>query len=157
MRTILILLLIAFSGAASQDKLTSVDSLHWLAGCWEGSFRDGDFVITEVWMKPLGGTMLSMARTVVNGETKQIEFIRVQRAADGGIEYIADPSSQARATFRLIRHDNMRAVFENPEHDYPQRIIYTRISPDSLLGRIEGIVNGKERSSDFPYRKTACD
>lgn len=49
------------------------------------------------------------------------------------------------------------AVFENPNHDFPQRIIYRLVTVDSLVARIEGRIDGKERSSDFPYRRARCE
>jgi len=134
----------------------SMDSLGWMAGCWEGSFPNGR-TVSEQWMKPAGNVMMGMSRTVKNGKTVAYEFIRLEQSEDGTIRYIARPSNQPEATFTLILHENQKAVFENPQHDFPQRIIYERISGDSLVARIEGTISGKERKSDFPYRKTVCD
>jgi hypothetical protein len=48
-------------------------------------------------------------------------------------------------------------VFENPAHDFPQRIIYRRLSPDSLVARIEGPgPNNTTRGIDFPMRRVNC-
>jgi hypothetical protein len=46
-------------------------------------------------------------------------------------------------------------VFENPAHDFPQRIRY-RASGAALQARIEGTMNGKTRGIDFPYTRTNC-
>ena len=46
-------------------------------------------------------------------------------------------------------------VFENPKHDFPQRIRY-RLKGDTLHARIEGTINGKERAIDFPYQRASC-
>jgi hypothetical protein len=46
-------------------------------------------------------------------------------------------------------------IFENPTHDYPQRVGYQR-DGDSLLAWIDGTANGKSRRVDFPYRRVAC-
>jgi hypothetical protein len=43
------------------------------------------------------------------------------------------------------------AVFENPGHDFPQRIIYRR-EGDSLIARIEGEVDGRRRSAQWEWR-----
>jgi hypothetical protein len=51
--------------------------------------------------------------------------------------------------------DESTVVFENPAHDYPQRVAYTR-KGDSLLAWIDGTVSGKSRRVDFPYRRVAC-
>ncbi|MGH8854313.1 MAG: hypothetical protein ACREWI_08545 [Telluria sp.] len=43
-------------------------------------------------------------------------------------------------------------MFENPAHDFPQRIIYRRVGDTGLHARIEG----KGKGIDFPMRRTAC-
>jgi hypothetical protein len=47
-------------------------------------------------------------------------------------------------------------VFENLEHDFPQRVGYRRAGADSVLAWIEGTVDGKTRRVDFPYRRAVC-
>jgi len=44
------------------------------------------------------------------------------------------------------------AVFENPDHDFPQRVIYRRCDAD-LCARIEGTVGGQVRGMDWRYRR----
>ncbi len=133
----------------------SIDSLGWMAGCWEGFFLNGR-TVSEQWMKPAGNVMMGMSRTVRDGKTTEYEFIRLEQSEDGAIRYIARPSNQAEAAFTLVLLQGRKAVFENPQHDFPQRIIYERISGDSLVARIEGTINGKQRWADFPYRRTSC-
>ena len=55
-------------------------------------------------------------------------------------------------TLKEISDDGKRFVFEN-RHDFPQRVIYHFKSKSTLDARIEGIVEGKERSSDFHFTK----
>ena len=47
-------------------------------------------------------------------------------------------------------------VFENPDHDFPQRIIYRLGDNGALLGRIEGNSEGQEVAVDFPMTRTKC-
>jgi hypothetical protein len=47
-------------------------------------------------------------------------------------------------------------VFENPQHDFPQRVGYERKGGDALLAWIEGTRNGQTRRVEFPYRRVAC-
>lgn len=131
----------------------NIEQLSWISGCWEG--RGPNRVYNEQWMKPDGGLMMGMSRTVVGGKATEFEFLQI-RQQDAGIFYIAKPSGQAEASFKLIRGSDREAVFENPAHNFPQRIIY-RLQPDgSLLARIEGKTNGAERGIDFPMKRTAC-
>src|SRR5262245_1825543 len=131
----------------------SVDQLGWISGCWEG--RDTNRVYTEEWMKPEGGLMLGMSRTIVGGKATEFEFLQIRQQGTD-IFYVAKPSGQAEGSFKLIRHSKREAVFENPTHDFPQRIIY-RLQPDgSMTARIQGKMNDSERGIDFPMKRVSC-
>jgi len=43
-------------------------------------------------------------------------------------------------------------VFENPEHDFPQRILY-RLDGGMLHARIEGVVDGEPLSSEWTWSR----
>ena len=129
----------------------TIDSLAWLAGTW--SFERNGRVVTEQWMKPAGGTMLGMSHTVANGKTVEYEFIVIRADAAGDLCYVAKPSGQPEASFKLVRVTAREAVFENPAHDYPQQVSYTLQDDGTLLAAIDGARNGKARRVEFPYRK----
>lgn len=44
-------------------------------------------------------------------------------------------------------------VFENPQHDFPQIIAYTKITSDSLIAEISGTKNGQKRKQTFPMKR----
>jgi hypothetical protein len=138
-----------------QTQRYDLDSLAWLGGCWNGG---GDTrVYQEHWMKPSGKTMLGMSRNVANGRTVEYEFLRLHEEANGEIFYTAHPSGQNETSFKLVKLKEGEAVFENPEHDFPQRIIYKLEDNGSLNARIEGKSKGKERGVDFPMKRVACE
>lgn len=142
--------------ALSQDAKPKIDDLQWMAGCWELSVPQRNMTIAEHWMKPAGGTLIGMGRTVVGGKTVSWEALRVV-AGDAGIDYIAKPSSSKEETeFRLVKWSATEAIFENPEHDFPQRIIYRKGSSEELFARIEGNRNGKVSGMDIPMKRAAC-
>jgi hypothetical protein len=131
-----------------------VDDLGWLAGCWEGG--EAGRVVTEQWMKPLGGTLLGMSRTVEGGATVAHEFLMIREDAEG-VHYVARPSGQAEASFELVRVAEGEAVFENPAHDFPQRVVYRLAGKGKLAAAIEGLVEGEMRRVEFPMKRVACD
>ncbi|WP_309639315.1 hypothetical protein, partial [Methylibium sp.] len=47
-------------------------------------------------------------------------------------------------------------VFENPLHDFAQRISYRLLGDGSLLARIEGERRGRTRAVEFPMRRVDC-
>ena len=127
-----------------------IDRLAWLAGCWTQPRNNG--VVEEHWMAPRGGSMLGMSRTVINGKTVEYEFLRIADVA-GAMSYVARPSGQAEAVFTLKSIEDGVVVFENPTHDFPQRVIYRRNPDATVTARIEGTVNGEARGRDFPYSR----
>jgi hypothetical protein len=146
--------LAAFAGGAGAQEPAGVEQLGWLAGCWT-SASAGERRVDEHWMKPLGGSMLGMSRTVVGTRTAEFEFLQIRRNGDA-IVYIAKPSGQAEATFTLKTVTAGEVVFENPAHDFPQRIIYRLAAPGALHARIEGTRDGKTRGIDFPMKRGEC-
>lgn len=154
--TIALFLLAPVSSAHAQPAKPSINDLSWLAGCWEANVRGRK--VNEHWMKPGGGIMLGMARTVSQGKAAEFEFTQIREDKDGSIYYVAKPSGQAEASFKLVILKNKKmAVFENPQHDFPQRIIYSRLSDGSLFARVEATVNGQLRGIDYPYKRAKCE
>lgn len=126
----------------------------WLAGCWSPQGREAGSA--EQWMAPAGGVMLGMARTLRNGRVVEFEFMQIRVDADGRLRFIAQPQGRPPTEFPLLRHGEAEAVFENPAHDFPQRVLYRREAADRLVARIEGLRNGQARGIDFPMQRSAC-
>jgi hypothetical protein len=141
--------LVLFGMTPPQGSPADVGQLAWLAGCWSQTRSNG--VVEEHWMAPSGGSMLGMSRTVAGGKTVEYEFLRIADV-DGRLSYVARPSGQAEAVFPLKAMETDSIVFENPTHDFPQRIIYRRQADGTVTARIEGTLNGQPRGRDFPYR-----
>lgn len=157
----LVLSLLLASPAQSQTRdappareADAVERLAWLAGCWEGTLAN-EATYEEVWLRPRGGTLLGMARMTRGGRTMSWEFMRIAED-DDDLVYTAQPSGQELASFRARTADSTSVTFENPDHDFPQRILYRLTPPDDLLARIEGERGGELRGFDFPLRRVAC-
>jgi hypothetical protein len=148
----------AFAVSASVEAVAAeadVTSLAWLAGCWQAEPDEPGS--GEHWLAPAGGTMLGVGRTVKNGKTVSHEFMQLRRNAEGELVYIALPSGQKEATFVATSVATESVIFENPEHDFPQKVTY-RLQPGGrLLVRIEGWRGGAARSLDYPLKRVACD
>ena len=128
----------------------TIDQMAWLKGCWVQTRPNG--VVEELWTAPGGGVMLGLGRTLKDGKLREYEFVRIVEA-DGSLAYMAEPSGQEKATFPLKSLTADQAVFENPAHDFPQRVIYRRLAPDAVIARIEGQIGGQAKSVDFPYKR----
>jgi hypothetical protein len=137
---------------ASAAAAPSVTDVAWLAGCWD-STRNGRRVV-EHWLPPEGGTMMGVSRTTMGEKTIEWEFMIIRKGGTG-LEYVAKPSRQPEATFIASRATANEVLFENPAHDFPQRVGYKR-DGDTLTAWIEGTAGGQNRRIEFPYTKAAC-
>ena len=147
--------LLASSYAAIGADGGAIGSLAWLAGCWRSETAEPGS--GEQWMLPAGGTMLGMSRMVKQGKTVEHEFMQLRTLADGTLAFIAQPSGQRMTTFPLLRMTDAEVVFENPQHDFPQRVAYRLESRSKLVARIEGIRNGTLRVIEFPMGRASCE
>jgi len=141
--------------AAFGQTLSGVSRLSWLAGCWSSETSEAGS--GEQWMQPVAGTMLGTGRTVKAGRTIEFEFMRIHEAPDGRLLYTARPSGQREATFNQLRISESEVAFENPEHDFPQRVIYRRQGDTRLQASIEGTRNGVTRTVEFPMQRAKCE
>jgi hypothetical protein len=137
--------------------------LAWLAGSWEIRLPSG--LVEEHWMQPRGASMIGMARTVQGDATVAFECLRIEEREDG-LVYCAAPGGGAWTEFALAEVVDGAFVFSNPEHDFPQRIVYGPLVAErgagadgerSFRARIEGQVDGTPQGQDFPYRAAAPD
>ena len=142
-----IFLLILSSGSPSASDEAALSSMGWISGAW--ARFDGKVHMEEYWSAPGGGMILGVHRDVFEGGRTFFEYLRIEQRGDD-VFYIAMPSNQKPDEFRLTELSEARAVFENPEHDFPQKIIYER-DGDRLTATVEGIVHGERRSSGWQW------
>jgi hypothetical protein len=151
--TLLVLTHPASPSAASAGDASPIGRLGWLAGCWQR--EAGASTTEEQWMRPRGRLMLGMSRTVRGDSTVEYEQLRIADER-GTLVYHALPSGQSPTAFRAASVSDSVVTFENPAHDFPQRIIYRQAGSDSLHARIEGTRGGRTRGVDFRMRRVAC-
>ena len=105
-------------------------------------------------MAPAGGVILGMGRTVVKGKVVEYEFVQIREGPDGDLFYIALPSGQKETTFQMTALTDNSVVFENPQHNFPQKVGYTRQTDGSLLAFIEGPgPEGAVKRIEFSYQR----
>ena len=147
---ILITLFLAFmgSGVSAQTPDPKLPELSWLAGYWTFS-KDGN-TTEELWTHGSGYMMLGLHRDVYANGRSSFEFLRIMRTREG-IVYVASPNGTPGTTFAMKDVSNQKVVFENLEHDFPQRIIYSRTG-DKLTARIED--KSGEKAMEWTWTKT---
>ena len=148
--SVAVMVIPALAGTAQAPAL---GNLAFTAGCWNGDAGRGR-VIAEQWTAPSVNVMLGTTRYLAGDRTVSREFTLVE-ADSSGITMTPHPRGQAPTPFRLVRLAGDTAVFENPAHDFPQRIIYRRVTTDTLVARIEADTPTR-RGTEWRMRRVAC-
>jgi hypothetical protein len=148
-------ILLALATGALHAQEADLAKLAWLAGCWKSA--GGEAGSEEQWMPAAGGAMMGMGRTVKHGKTISHEFMQIRAGEGGTLAFVAHPSGQKSAAFPLLRISDDEVVFENAQHDFPQRVAYRREGDSKLAARIEGMRNGSPRVIGFPMERVSCD
>jgi hypothetical protein len=135
--------------AAPAAPATPAPDLSWLAGYWLDC--SGGREASETWSDPRAGLIVGHSVTVLNGRSG-FESARIAPLKDGGLAYFAQPDGAPATPFRLIDSGPQRAVFANPDNDFPHRIIYERAG-DVLTARIEGADDDENRSVKWRFNR----
>ncbi|MGQ0799661.1 MAG: DUF6265 family protein [Pseudomarimonas sp.] len=124
----------------------------WLAGNWCNTSNASQ--AEERWLAPAGDLMLGLSRTVASGRKTQFEFLRIEMQT-GIPTYIAQPQGRPGTTFARTDGGHNWIRFENPAHDFPQRIEYRR-DGETLRAEISGPGDdGKTQSMAFGFSRCA--
>ena len=131
-----------------------IAQLSWLSGCWKAD--NGEPGSGEQWTPPAGGSMIGTSRTIRQGNMVEFEFMQFRTLDDGKLVFIAQPGGSPPTTFRLKTLDKTGVTFENLEHDFPQRVAYSKFENGTIAARIEGMVNGALRTVHYPMVRVDC-
>jgi hypothetical protein len=120
----------------------SIADVAWVGGTWVSEpATAGGAATEERWTPPAGGALIGISRTTRGTSMTAYEFLCIVER-DGSLVYNAMPNGRAPATeFVLTQLTKDSATFENPSHDYPKAIKYTRRADGSLETAISGAAN----------------
>jgi hypothetical protein len=153
MRSIGLLILTLLAGGAHADA-ARVTQFQWLTGCWGFDTPDGRY--EEIWTAPTGNSMLGLSRRIVDGFTREFKYMRIVTSGGGGFDFTAMPQGENATRFNSVSFTATEVVFENPENDFPSRVIYESVAPDAVNARIEGTSNGQPMGINFPLKRVSC-
>lgn len=138
--------------AAVAKTQATISQVEWISGVWIGTSANGQTTFEERWTPAAAGSMMAVSRTLRDGLMSAFEYLCIVER-DGGLVYVAMPNGRMPPTdFTLTKIGADNAVFENPTHDFPKMIRYTR-RPD---GSLEAVVSGKggQKPQTFVFKKS---
>lgn len=152
-RSILSIISVLILTGAASSQSSKVREAEWLIGTWKNKTPKG--TIFETWSRTSDSELSGKSYVVKEKDTIVFETIRLVREQEGlfYIPIVRDQNNGASIRFEARTVSETQLIFENPQHDFPQNISYTRISPDSLKAEISGTRNGKTRKQIFPMER----
>jgi hypothetical protein len=142
------MLIAALAAALAAGQPATAQDLAWMVG--DRHQKGPTSTVEETWIDG-GDVLLGVSATVKAGRTVEYEHLRITTDKDGRLAYFAEPSGQTPAAFWLKSYDGNKVVFENPAHDFPQRIIYWKLPGGAVGARIEGLVAGQARGKEWTF------
>ncbi|MGF7075682.1 DUF6265 family protein [Mucilaginibacter sp. R-33] len=136
-----------------QQKNQPITHAKWLIGSWKN--QSAKTVDIETWKKLNDSTFIGRSYSLTGADTVSSEHIRMEQHK-GKLYYIPTVNNQnggKAVTFTLTSSNNKHLVFENPEHDFPQKITYTQITNNSLVAEISGTRKGWQKAIQFPMKR----
>ena len=150
---LLVLVLFTSCQSKSDKKFEKLEKMSWLVGSWEQKLPDGTLV--ETWEKQNDSTFIGGSYFVKGKDTIHSEsVILTQKKED--LFYIPTVTGQNNdepITFKLTSDAENTFTFENPAHDYPQKVTYKKVNDTNLLASISGKQQGKESTESYPMKR----
>jgi hypothetical protein len=132
-----LLLLVLPGVVAAEDACMSLEQAEFLLGSWQSDTQGTRFI--EHWRRDNGNGFRGVAEAMRDGERIQQEVMTL-RVVGGQLIYAADPEQDGSyVEFAGVRCFRDEAVFENPEHDFPQRLHYRLDESGTLVAVVSDL------------------
>ncbi|RBQ04898.1 DUF6265 family protein [Pedobacter miscanthi] len=150
---VVILSLVGFYNDVKAQKNPS-KTFQFVLGSWEMQMPKGKIV--EQWSEGADKILNGKSyRINAKGDSVLTETLQI-RTIGKDIFYcstVANQNEGKEVCFKLISIKDQIYIFENKNHDFPQRIVYQNLGKTEMLAWIEGELNGKSRKSEFRYKR----
>lgn len=137
----------------SENKFAKIKKMDWLVGNWEQKLPEGTLI--EIWKKENDSTFSGKSFFVKEEDTIHSEKIILSQKNDDllYIPTVKGQNNDEPVTFTLSSEAGNIFTFENPAHDYPQKISYKKVSDTSLIATVSGKQQGKQSQESFSMTK----
>jgi hypothetical protein len=145
-------LFLVLTACGPSKNETSFKKMDWLLGTWQTTIIPKT---TEKW-KAIDNTHYQAQSFMLENKDTIFSEEMELKVIDKDIYYIPSfegQSGEMAAKFKLVKQLENQVTFENKKHDYPQRIIYKLVSPDTLLARLEGKQGGQKKEYNFYFSR----
>jgi Domain of unknown function (DUF6265) len=152
-------ILIAITGITCFAAFTLADNskifkkLYTLEGTWKMVTKRGT-IICEEWKKVDNNYLQNRGYMIKGSDTIVTERVALTNTKEGILytSTVEDQNNKQPIAFKMTKGEDSIYIFENPEHDFPKRIVYRFVTADSLHAFIDdGTEAGKKQN--FYYKR----
>lgn len=147
---IVILFLHSCKNKNNERDFSLIDKASWFLGEWQNQSKESHFY--ENWKKVSDSTFAGVSCIIKGNDTIFNENVLLEQRNDS-LFYDVSVNGQDETYFYLTKSSKNEVTFENPKHDFPTKINYKLISPDSIIATISGKKKGKVESETYPMYK----
>ena len=122
-------------------------------GTWTQQSEQG--ILEETWKSVNDSTFEGTSYFIKGKDTLHNETIVLQQKGENLIykATVKDENNDEAVSFPLTSTTEKNLVFENPKHDYPQKINYKLAGATTLIAKISGKQAGKVTSETYTLKK----
>ena len=145
--------IICLSSFLFTDKGKVFKKLYVLEGTWKMMTKRG--AICEEWKKVDNNYLQSKGYMIKGSDTTINERVALTNTKEGVFytSTVEDQNNKQPVAFKMTSSENNMFVFENPEHDFPKRIVYKLITTDSLHAYIDDGKEDSKKKQNFYYKR----
>lgn len=151
--TIAIVSILPFFSSCRIRQEQPVNHAKWLIRTWMNKTTKGN--VYENWIRLSQVELFGKSYRIRGTDIVLLETMRLVQVKDSlyYIPTVTDQNNAQSVRFAGTAISGQQLTFENPHHDFPQTIRYSKITKDSLVAEISGSKNGQLRRVAFEMHR----
>ena len=150
----ILIVVLTLASCQKSKEVSKIVGKDWLLGKWENKLADGNLL--EIWKKANDSLFIGESYFIKEKDTLHSEKIELKQKGEN-LFYISTIKGQNNDQPIIFTHKieiEKHLVFENPQNEYPRKIVYKPISKDQIFIEISGIQQDKPSSIRYSMKKT---
>lgn len=125
-----------------------IHDVEWLTGTWTRTNAKPGRSGVEIWNAPANKQMIGKGINLKGADTTFVEKLKIVEM-DGKLFYVADvPENKTEVPFGFTALTKNSFVCENPSHDFPKKIEYTRDG-----NQLKAVISGNGKSIEYLFQR----
>jgi hypothetical protein len=143
-----------FSSCGNSNS--AIEEISWMLGSWQGTDIN-TVIFNESWHREGKGFVGAGCSLSPAGDTLFKENLKIELVEGVPYYIVTIPPKKEPVLFKMVQGDEQNAIFENRDHDFPQRISYMLQADKTLKVKLEGMEKGQPKIETLDFVKATGD